>query len=86
MRVLVSSHVRDYTGGRTELAAAGRNLMQIVNDLDRQCPGLKFRIVDEQGRLRRHVNVFINGTATRSLRRRLSAGDEIHILAALSGG
>ncbi len=60
--------------------------MQLMENLNRQYPGLKFRIVDEQGRLRPHVNVFVNGSPARRLHRRLSANDEVHILAALSGG
>ena len=84
MRVFLSSHLRDYTGGRAETAAAGGNLIALMDDLDRQYPGLKFRLVDEQGRLRPHFNVFVNQLPIRDLR--LSADDRIDILAALSGG
>jgi len=84
VRVFLSSHLRDYTGGRAETAAAGGNLIALMDDLDRQYPGLKFRLVDEQGRLRPHFNVFVNQLPIRDLR--LSADDRIDILAALSGG
>ncbi|MGQ0595261.1 MAG: MoaD/ThiS family protein [Gammaproteobacteria bacterium] len=86
MRVFLSSHLRDYTGGRADIAAAGGDLIALMDDLDRQYPGLKFRLVDEQGRLRPHLNVFINQLPIRDLRKRLSADDRIDILAALSGG
>ncbi len=86
VRVFLSSHLRDYTGGRAEIAATGGSLMALMDDLDRHYPGLKFRLVDEQGRLRPHINVFVNQLPIRDLRKRLSADDRIDILAALSGG
>ncbi len=60
--------------------------MDIMDDLDRQYPGIKFRVIDEQGRLRPHINVFVNRVPVRDLGRRLSRADRIAILAALSGG
>lgn len=86
MRVFVSSHLRQYTEGREEIATRGATLMQVLRDLDRRSPGLRFRLVDEQDQVRPHIRLFVNGTATRDLRQRLAAKDEIHILGALSGG
>jgi molybdopterin converting factor small subunit len=86
MRVHLSSHLRDYTGGLAECTAAGASLTALMADLDRQHPGLRFRIIDEQGRLRPHINVFVNRSPVRDLGLRLSQEDRIDILAALSGG
>ncbi|MGH8509238.1 MAG: MoaD/ThiS family protein [Gammaproteobacteria bacterium] len=86
MRVFVSSHMRHYTEGCEEIDARGATLKQVLRDLDRRYPGLQFRLVDEQDHVRPHIRLFVNGAATRDLRQRLSAKDEIHILGALSGG
>ena len=55
-------------------------------DLDRRFPGLRFRIIDEQDQVRRHVKVFVNLDSIEDLSTPVSASDELHILGALSGG
>jgi sulfur-carrier protein len=84
--VHVSSHVRSYTNGRAEVAAAGRTLDEVLADLDRQYPGLRFRVVDEQDRIRPHMNFFVGNELVRSLAAPIPAGADVHILGALSGG
>lgn len=84
--VHVSSHVRSYTSGRAEVAATGRTLADVLVDLDRQYPGLRFRVVDEQDRIRPHMNFFVGGELVRTLSAPIPAGAEVHILGALSGG
>ena len=86
MKVTVASVLFEYTGGRHEVVGEGETLGDLLADLDRRFPGMSFRIVDEQGRLRPHMNLFVSGRPTRDLRKRIAAGDEIHILQALSGG
>ena len=86
VRVVVSSVLLDYTGDRREVEARGKTLRAVLADLDRQFPGLRFRIVDEQDRLRQHMNAFVRGKSTRDLDVALAPGDEVHILHALSGG
>ena len=60
--------------------------MGIFEDLDRRFPGIRFRVVDEQGRLRKHMKVFVNEDAVRDLSTALAATDEVTIMQALSGG
>lgn len=55
-------------------------------DLDRQFPGLRFRVVDEQGRLRQHMKVFVNDEAARDLTTTVDPADEVTLMQALSGG
>jgi len=64
----------------------GEDLGAVMDALDARFPGVKFRIVDERGRLRRHINLFVNTELVTDLARRLSPSDEIMIVAALSGG
>ena len=60
MKVLVPSPLRSYTGA-SEVDAQGATLAEVLADLDRRHPGLRFRIVDEQDRMRPHVRFFVNG-------------------------
>ena len=84
--VHVSTHLHSYTGGRSTVEADGKNLAELLVDLDRRFPGLRFRVVDEQDRVRRHMNFFVGGEMTRSLDQPIGPNQEVHILGALSGG
>ena len=85
MKVLIPSPLRSYTNAR-HVEASGRTLGDVLADLDRQFPGFRFRMVDEQGEIRPHMRVFVNEEQIFDLNRRLGAEDEIHIVQALSGG
>jgi molybdopterin converting factor small subunit len=85
MRVRIPSPLLSYTKER-EVAADGATLAALLADLDRQFPGIRFRVVDEQGSLRPHVRFFVNGEQVWDLETRLSPADEVHIVQALSGG
>jgi molybdopterin converting factor small subunit len=84
--VHVGSILHGYTGDRSQVEAEGGTLGALLADLDRRYPGIRFRIVDEQERVRPHVRIFVGARQERSLGRTLRRGDEIHILGALSGG
>lgn len=86
MRVCLSSHLRDYTGQQAEVEATGATLAAVLADLDRQYPGLSFRIVDERQQVRPHINIYLRGNRVRDLQSPVGPEDEIHLLAALSGG
>ena len=85
MRVLIPSALHAYTG-RPWVEAAGGTVGEILDDLERQFPGIRFRIVDEQGRLRRHIRLFHRGEAIVNLAAPLPADGELMIVQALSGG
>ena len=85
MQVLIPSALRSYTGApRAE--ATGDTLDALLADLDRRHPGLRFRVVDEQDRLRPHMRVFINGRAIHDLAQPVRPADDVAIVMALSGG
>ena len=85
MKVLIPSPLRSYTGA-AEVEAEGSTLGEVLADLDRRHPGLRFRIVDEQERMRPHVRFFVDGVQVFDLGRRLAAGESVQIVQALSGG
>jgi sulfur-carrier protein len=85
MRVTIPSPLISYTGKR-EVAAAGATLAEVLRDLDAQYPGIRFRMIDEQDRIRTHMRVFIDGRELRELDAPLDARSTLHIVQALSGG
>ena len=85
MKVLIPSPLRSYTGER-EVDAVGATLAEVLDDLERRYPGLRFRMIDEQDRVRRHMRVFINGEQEFDIARPLKETDSIQIVQALSGG
>jgi molybdopterin converting factor small subunit len=84
--VLIPTPLRSYTGERAQVSAEGATLRELLRDLDRQFPGIRFRMVDEQDAVRPHMRVFVNGEQILSLDAALARGDEVQILQALSGG
>lgn len=85
-QVFIPSQLTSYTDGVSRLAAAGGDIAQVLEDLDRRFPGLKFRVVDEQDRIRRHMRIFRNGERAQDIRQTVSEADEVLIFSALSGG
>jgi molybdopterin converting factor small subunit len=85
MRVLIPSPLRDYTRAAW-VEASGATLGEVLADLDRQYPGIRFRMVDEQDRTRRHMRFFVRGEPLFELSHPLCADDELLIVQALSGG
>ena len=61
VKIHLSSHVRSYTGGQAEVEAEGDTLVDMMADLERRYPGIRFRVIDEQGRIRPHMNFFVGG-------------------------
>ena len=85
MKVLIPSALRSYTE-RSKAEANGATLAAVLADLDRAYPGIRFRMIDEQDRIRRHIRIFVNGDQVRDLSQSLNASDEVIIVQALSGG
>lgn len=84
--VTVPSQLRGYTGGRAQVEASGETLDAVLWDLDRQFPGFRFRVIDEQNRVRRHIILFVRGEREEDLSRALAPGADLFIVGALSGG
>ena len=86
MIVAIPSQLRDYTGGKARVEARGATLAELLADLDRRFPGIRFRMLDEQDAIRRHIKIFVNQRLARDLNAALAANDEVVIVGALSGG
>ena len=86
MKVVVPTQLRGYTAGAKEVEAAGATLADALVDLDRQFPGFRFRVIDEQDRVRPHILIFIGGERCEDIRTAIAAGAEVFIAGALSGG
>jgi len=84
--VHVGSILHSYTKGQAKVEALGDSLQTVLEDLDRRYPGMRFRIIDEQGRIRPHIRIYVGETPAADLATRVGERDEVHILAALSGG
>lgn len=85
MKVLIPSALQSYTqSSRAE--ASGSTLGEVLLDLDRQYPGIRFRMIDEQEQVRRHIRIFVNGISVNALSRTMQLDDEVVIVQALSGG
>jgi sulfur-carrier protein len=85
MKVLIPGGLRSYTE-RSEVEVSGATLGAVLLELDRLYPGIRFRIIDEQDQIRRHIRLFVNGGQLRDLSQPLMASDELVIVQALSGG
>ncbi len=85
MKVLIPTPLRSYTGER-EVEASGATLAAVLLDLDGRYPGIRFRMIDEQDRMRPHMRFFVNGEQVFDLLVPLRPGDDVQIVQALSGG
>ena len=87
--VRVPTILRSYTGGAKAVQGAGETLAGLLTDLDAKYPGLKGRLITEDGSLHRFVNIYINDEDVRfqgGLDAKLNSGDEVTILPAVAGG
>jgi molybdopterin converting factor small subunit len=86
VKVFIPPPLLSYTGQRKQVEADGATLAELMVDLDRRFPGIRFRVIDEQDGLRPHMRLFVNRKDVRQLAVPLRASDEVHIFQALSGG
>jgi sulfur-carrier protein len=87
--VRIPTPLRALTKGTSEVQATGDTVSAILEDLERQFPGMRDRLVDESGELRRFINVYVNQEDIRFLQDRKTAlkdGDEVSIVPAIAGG
>ena len=87
--VRIPTILRTYTGGESEVTANGDTLAAILDDLDSNYAGIKGRIVDEQGELRRFVNVYVGNDDVLFLENLDTAtpeGTQISVIPAVAGG
>ncbi|MEZ4532307.1 MAG: ubiquitin-like small modifier protein 1 [Thermomicrobiales bacterium] len=87
--VLIPAPLRRYTGGEPKVTASGATIADLIDNLDIAYPGIRDRIVENDGEIRRFVNVFVNGNNVRKLdgaQTAIKDGDEVGIVPAMAGG
>ena len=81
--------LRRFTDGAEEVSTAGCTVAEVIDDVDRACRGLKQRLFDEDGKVRRFVNIYVNDEDIRFLQQLdtpVSSDDELSIVPAIAGG
>jgi len=87
--VRIPTPLRKLTGGAEEVNAAGKNVGELIGELEKKYPGIKERICDESGSVRRFVNIFVKDEDIRflqNLETPLGDKDEVSIVPAIAGG
>ncbi|MBA2124020.1 molybdopterin synthase sulfur carrier subunit [bacterium Unc6] len=89
IKVRVPAPLQKLTKNQSEIQANGTNIKELIDDLERNFPGIKGRICDETGKVRRFINIYVNEEDVRFLQQDqtlLEDGDEVSIIPAIAGG
>jgi MoaD family protein len=89
VKVLIPTPLQKFTRDQATVECDGTNISELLDSLEQTCPGIKARLCDEQGQLRRFVNFYVNSEDIRFLdgaNTSLNAGDEVSIVPAVAGG
>lgn len=89
IKVRVPTPLQKLTQNQAEVKANGTNIKELIDDLERNFPGIKERICDAEGKVRRFINIYVNEEDVRFLQRDktpLKDGDEVSIIPAIAGG
>lgn len=84
--VNVASPLRSYTNGAATVSASGTTVAEVLANLEQQFPGIRFRMIDEQQRIRQHIRLFVNASSISDLSAPVASHDVVHLICALSGG
>lgn len=89
IRVRIPTPLRKLTGEKGEIEAKGGDISELIEDIEKRHPGLKERIYDETGEIRRFINIYVNEEDIRFINGKkttLKDGDEVSIIPAIAGG
>jgi sulfur-carrier protein len=86
MTVYIPTALRSYTAQQGDVQVDGATLADVLTALDRRYPGIRFRIVTEQDRIRPHIRIFVEEEQLQDLSAPLRRTDTVYIVCALSGG
>ena len=86
MKVRISSPLQSYTNGLKEIEINKPTLNELLEELDAKFPGIKFRFIDEQDKVRQHMRIFVNGEVVNNIFLTLQENSEIFIVHMISGG
>ena len=85
MIVRICTPLRSYTQS-SSVEASGADIGEILADLDAQFPGIRFRVIDEQGNIRPHMRIYLDDERARTLDEPVGSATEVTLMQALSGG
>src|SRR5438445_11034954 len=89
VKIRIPTPLRSYTKNQEEVEANGATIADVLQDLDKSCPGIKSRLLDDKGALRRYINIFYNDEDIRyldELKTAVKDGDRLAIIPAIAGG
>lgn len=89
VKVLVPTPLQKFTNNQATLDCDGTNIMELIDSLEANCPGIKKSLCDDQGQPRRFLNFYVNSEDIRFLdgtKTALADGDEVSIVPAVAGG
>ncbi|HEY2035834.1 MAG TPA: MoaD/ThiS family protein [Steroidobacteraceae bacterium] len=84
--VRIPSPLRSYTAGAATVAADGGTVAEVLASLEQRFAGIRFRMLDEQSRLRQHIRLYVNTAEVQDLSQPVGTRDVVHVICALSGG
>lgn len=87
--IRIPSPLRRYTNGQSKVQSSGANIIELLNNLETQYPGIKSKLCDDKGQIKRYVNVFVNNEEIRTLQggeTPVTDADEVSIIPAMAGG
>ncbi len=84
--VRVASPLRSYTGGAATVTASGATVAELLADLEQHFPGMRFRMIDEQGSIRPHIRLYAGAREVRAVSENMGGESVLHLICALSGG
>ena len=85
-KIRVASPLRSYTGNAAEVTGRGRTLREVLENLEADYPGIRFRMIDEQDAIRPHIRLFIGADEALNIDAHIRYGVTVHLICALSGG
>jgi molybdopterin synthase sulfur carrier subunit len=89
IKVRIPTPLQNMTQNKAEVESSGTSIREVIDDLERNFPGIKERICDEKGNIRRFINIYVNEEDVRFLKQdqtSLKDGDEVSIIPAIAGG
>ncbi len=89
IKVRIPTPLQKLTGNQAEVESKGQTISELIDELEKSYPGIKERICDEKGKMRRFINVYVNEEDIRFLQgddTSIKDGDEVSIIPAIAGG
>ena len=87
--VRIPSPLRRYTNSQSKVVTNGGNITELLENLESQYPGIKSKLCDDSGNIKRYVNIFVNDAEIRTLQgheTQITENDEVSIIPAMAGG